>query len=302
MPSADEHPEVVSAYVQEKLVHGHLATVTADQATLLGIHTSPFGVIPKRNRPNKWRLILDLSPPYGHSVNDSIEKELATLSYVSVDEVVGQILEQGKGTVTAKMDIKQAYRNVPVHPEDRYLLGMRWEGTVYIDTTLPFGLRSAPLLFSALANALAWVMRKHGVTWVEHYIDDFITVGAPGTLSCTKNAAVMHEICQEVGLPVEPDKDEGPATSITFLGLELDSVSLEVRLPQDKLSSLRALLKSWKGRKVCRKRELLSLIGSLSHACRAIKPGRSYRRLIDPSASTRRLDMFITGSMHWTQR
>ena len=66
-------------------------------------------------------------------------------------------------------------------------------------------------------------MRKHGVAWVEHYIDDFITVGAPGTLNCTKNAAVMHEICQEVGLPVELDKDDRPATSITFLGLELDS-------------------------------------------------------------------------------
>ena len=214
-----------------------------------------------------------MSLPYGHSVNDGIEKELATLSYVSVDEVVRQILERGEGTVMAKMDIKQAYRNVPVHPEDRYLLGMRWEGTLCVDTTLPFGLRSAPLIFSALAAALALVMRKHGVTWVEHYIDDFITVGVPGTLSCTKNAAVMHEICQEVGLLVELDKDKGPATSITFLGLELDSVSLEVRLPQDKLSSLRALLKSRKRRKACRKHELLSLIGSLSHACRAIKPG-----------------------------
>ncbi len=108
---------------------------------------------------------------------------------------------------------------------------MRWEGTVYVDTNLPFGLRSAPLTFSALADALALVMRKHGVTLVEHYIDD-MTVVAPGTLSCTKNATVMNEIFQEVGLPVEPDKDEGPATSITsitFLGLELDSVSLDPR-------------------------------------------------------------------------
>ena len=47
------------------------------------------------------------------------------------------------------MDVSQAYRNVPVHPADRYLLGMEWEGRVYVDGTLPFGLRSVPLLFTA---------------------------------------------------------------------------------------------------------------------------------------------------------
>ena len=47
------------------------------------------------------------------------------------------------------MDIQQAYRMVPVHPDDRALLGMRWEGGVYIDTRLPFGLRSAPIMFTS---------------------------------------------------------------------------------------------------------------------------------------------------------
>lgn len=50
----------------------------------------------------------------------------------------------------AKMDIKQAYRIVPVHPEDRRLLGMQWQDKVYVDKVLPFGLRSAPLIFSAV--------------------------------------------------------------------------------------------------------------------------------------------------------
>ena len=80
-------------------------------------------------------------------------------------------------------------------------------------------------------------------------------------------------------MPVEPAKDEGPATTISFLGLELDP---EVRLLQDKLKRLRALLGSWRGRKACRKRDLLSLIGLLTRACRAVRPGRCYAgRLID---------------------
>ena len=63
-----------------------------------------------------------------------------------------------------------------------------------------------------------------------------------------------------------------------------------VRLPEEKLKELRATLQSWRGMKSCRKRELLSIIGSLSHACKAIRAGRSYlRRLIDLSTTVNRL-------------
>ena len=53
----------------------------------------------------------------------------------------------------AKFDLKSAYRNVPVHPDDRGLLGMLWDDQLYVDSTLPFGLRSAPKIFNALADA-----------------------------------------------------------------------------------------------------------------------------------------------------
>ena len=80
-----------------------------------GIQCSPFGVIPQKNRDNKWCLILDLSSPYGHSVNEGVRKDLETLSYISVDDVMAEILQRGRGTLLAKIDIKQAYRSVPVH-------------------------------------------------------------------------------------------------------------------------------------------------------------------------------------------
>ncbi len=294
MTSRDEHPEVVAAYLEAEVAHGRLVPLEVGQADALGIHTSPFGVIPKKGKPNRWRLILDLSSPHGHSVNDGISKDLSSFCYVSVDRVVNRVLELGKASWLAKMDVKQAYRNIAVHPADRYLLGMKWEGRTYVDATLPFGLRSAPLIFSAVADMLAWFMQVQGASWLAHYVDDFITVGAPQSMECGRNVEVMHAVCEEVGMPVEPEKDEGPATTITFLGLEIDSIALEVRLPQEKLQSLKALLGSWRGRKACRKRDLLSLIGSLTHACRAVRPGRSYlRRLIDLSTMAKRLDQFV---------
>ena len=92
MPSADEHPEIVSKYLEGELRYGRLAELDEGIAKAVGVHISLFGVIPKKSRPNKWRLILDLSSPGGNSINDGISKELASLSYVSVDEVVVRVL------------------------------------------------------------------------------------------------------------------------------------------------------------------------------------------------------------------
>lgn len=103
---------------------------------------------------------------------------------MSIDDVVTAVLSMGKGTMLAKMDVKQAFRNIPVHPADRGLLGMHWNGRVFLDKVLPFGLRSAPLLFSAVADALAWIMRQRGAGWLDHYIDDFVTAGAPNSDEC----------------------------------------------------------------------------------------------------------------------
>ena len=64
------------------------------------------------------------------------------------------------GTLIGKFDIESVYRIVPVHPADRLLLGMSWKGQVYIDIVLPFGLRSAPLIFTAVADAVQWIDRQ----------------------------------------------------------------------------------------------------------------------------------------------
>ncbi len=294
MQSATEHREVVTKYLTAEIEAGRVVLEgTTSQAEALDVHCSPFGVIPKKSKPGKFRLILNLSAPEGASVNDGISKELATLSYVSLDQVADTAARLGRGSLLAKMDIKQAYRQVSVHPQDRRLLGMLWEDKVYVDTTLPFGLRSAPLVFTAVADAAQWVMKKQGISQVFHYVDDFITLGASAT-ECSRNNTIMHEVCSMLGLPAEPEKDEGPATSLTFLGIVIDTVAMELRLPQEKLSRMLAELAGWRGRKACKKRDLLSLIGVLSHACKVVRAGRTFtRRLIDLSMSVKKPEHFI---------
>ena len=79
------------------------------------------------------------------------------LHYPSIGVAIERTLQVGPAILLSKLDIKDAYRIVPVHPDDWPLLGMRWKGQYYVDTTLSFGFRSAPKLFTALADALVWV-------------------------------------------------------------------------------------------------------------------------------------------------
>ena len=104
----------------------------------------------------------------------------------------------------------------------------------------------------------------------------------------------MHSICEKAGLPVEPHKSEGLATSLVFLGIEIDSVAGILRLPEEKLHTIKTTLALWCERKACRKRELLSLIGILAHASKVVQVSRIFlHRLIDLSTQGSHLDHFI---------
>ena len=134
------------------------------------------------------------------------------MSYVSIDQVVDCILNFESGALMAKIDIKQAYRNIPVHPDDRHLLAMQWRNEVLIDKVLPFGLRSAPLIFSAVADALQLIIERKGAQPLFHYLDDYITIGPPESGHCQMNLDTIKSVCADTGVPSEEGKCEGPTT------------------------------------------------------------------------------------------
>ena len=119
-------------------------------------HINRFGAIPKGHNTVKWRLITDLSYLPGKSINDGIDPDLCSLSYISVEQVANIAAGLAKGALLAKGDIESAYRLIPVHPSDCPLLAMEWEGYLYIDPMLLFGLHSAPKLFNTVGDALEW--------------------------------------------------------------------------------------------------------------------------------------------------
>ena len=278
LPSVRMHPGLIAEHVRTEQEAGRLLGPVPEP--LAGLcQTSPIGLIPKPHQPGKWRLIVDLSSPSEESVNDAIPRELCHLQYASVLDAAALVRHLGKGTILAKIDLHQAYRIIPVHPDE---LGVRWQGQTYIDTALPFGLRSAPKVFSAWADALAWVLADAGVTWQLHYLDDFLFLGHPGTRECEKALSQAIDTLNQLGVPLAAHKTEGPATSLTFLGIQIDSATMSLSLAPDKLARILHLVLSWRSRQTATKRQMQSLIGHLSHAAFVVAPGRAFlRRMID---------------------
>jgi len=175
----------VEKYLAEEITAGRVAG-PFQKSSVPQAHVSQFGIIPKNHQPNKWRLIVDLSYPDDGSVNGGIPRELCSLQYITVDSAIDQIRQMGFGTLLAKIhvDIKSAFRLLPVHPADRHLSSMRWDKHIFIDTYLPFGLRSAPKLFNILVELLSWILEQQHVSPVLHYLDNFLTMGPHESSRC----------------------------------------------------------------------------------------------------------------------
>ena len=114
----------MDAYLANECIMGRVLG-PFPQPPLGTLHVNRFGVIPKMAQPGKWRLIVDLSFPMEASVNDGIPSDCCSLRYPSINLAIQQILRVGQDAQLSKLDIKDAYRRVPVHPDDWPLLGMQ---------------------------------------------------------------------------------------------------------------------------------------------------------------------------------
>ena len=113
-------------------------------------------------------------------------------------------------------------------------------------------------------------------------IDDFHTLGPPNSPLCQNNVNTCVQLLSEWGIPLHPDKLEGPSTCLMVLGIELDSMRLQARLPQDKFDRIAALLESWSLKQHCPRKELESVISHLQHGCKVIPQGLTFlRRMIN---------------------
>ena len=87
-----------------------------------------------------------------------------------------------------KFDVESAYRIIPIHLNDPYLLGMQWQANYFVDMALFFSFRSAPYISSSVSDLVEWVLKKqYDVSFLLHYLDDFHTLGPPTFQICQRN-------------------------------------------------------------------------------------------------------------------
>ncbi len=293
LASASQHAKVVNDALSKEVAENRMAG-PYPTPPYSNLRCSGVGVVPKKD--GGWRLINHLSAPSDNSINDFINPEDFSLQYTTVDDAIKLCHLCGKGALMAKVDLKNAFRICPVRKEDWHLLGICWRNLYYVDKCLPFGLRSAPYLFNMVANALEWILKHYfNLSHLFHYLDDFFFVAPALSPDCLNALLDMLLLCEAVRAPVKPEKVQGPATTLTILGIELDTVLKQARLPPEKLTALLeelsrfSSLYSCQGR--CTKRQLLSLIGKLAFACKVIPAGRIFlRRLLDTAHSVEGLE------------
>ena len=247
---------------------------------------SPIGAVPKAVHGREWRptdvrVIHHLSHPFG---GDSINNQSVDIPCClgSVDAAANSIRRLGKNCWLTKIDIKAAYKLVPVRFEDWSLLGFKWRGNFFYERTLPFGLKSSCRQWELYSTAMHdFLLTLVGVEEVDHYVDDFFLADQLES-DAIEHLRMTIGLFDRLGIPIAHDKTISPTRRLTYLGVELDSATLTMRLSESKLIQLRQLLQDWNGKQSANQTELQSLCGKLNWACAVIRPGRSFlRRIID---------------------
>ena len=243
---------------------------------------SPLGIREKKT-PGEYRVIHNLSYPYDEtSVNATIPRDCATVQYATISDAIRYINFHGHGCFLAKTDIKSAFRLLPIHPDDRHLLGLKWNGLYYFDNCLPMGCASSCKLFELFSTSLEWIVlqRLNNVS-VIHVLDDFLFI-APTRDLCEVALSIFLKICEDIGVPIAEEKTMGPSQVLPFVGIELDTIEMVARLPDDKIVKFNNLIEEVLSSKSIKLHQLQSLCGMLNFASGIITPARAFnRRLYD---------------------
>lgn len=145
----------------------------------------------------------------------------------------------GHEALVARLDIKNAFRLLPVHKSDFQLLGYRIQGKIFVDKGLPFGCFISCTKFEKFSTFLEWALKQQVKSNdVVHYLDDFLVAGRKGTQDCANLMSILSFICLELGVPLAHEKTLGPTTSLVYLGLEIDTINMSIRIPVEKLQQI----------------------------------------------------------------
>lgn len=239
------------------------------------LQISPVMTVEKKEK-GKFRMIHNLSAPYGRSVNDAIPGDVKSVSYCRLTDVVDLILRTGGGHFMSKTDIKDAFRICPIHRDDWKWLGMKVGNSYLVDTVLPMGCGSSCAVFQTLTRAICWMAeREMPGLQIFGYLDDFLLC-SKDFQSAERHLSAFKDLCVQLGVPLAGDKTEGPSRQMVFLGIGIDTVRCELYLHEERRESAIKKLRAFVRKRSAMRKEWQSLVGTLSFLSSVVLPGKAF--------------------------
>ncbi|XP_052062798.1 uncharacterized protein LOC127702580 isoform X1 [Mytilus californianus] len=278
--SAKTKPDIVRQKIQNE-INANRFVGPFDSKPFTEMQLSPLGLAEKK-MPGTYRMIHHLSFPEGSSINDNIPQDKCSVQYASIQDAIELIKSVGRKSFCAKTDISSAFRIINIKESQYKLFGFMWEGKYYYDKNLQMGCSSSCQIFENFSTAIEWIAKnKVLIPNIVHILDDFMIVDKTED-GCKKKLERFLAICKDMGIPISKEKTFQPSKVMSFVGYEIDTRLMEVRLPIDKLDKCHNLLTVVLQKEKITLRELQSIIGTLNFACAVVIPGRAFlRRLID---------------------
>ena len=281
--SFHNHP---SAVKNSSYLYTYIAKELSYQSVFGPFHCNPFNAdcvispllcVPKRDSV-EIRVIHDLSFPEGLSLNDGISSDyylelFCKLRLPGIDRLVEFVNAKGRGCHVFKKDLRRAYRQIPIDPQDYPLLGLYIDGSLYFHTALPSGLRSATMIGQRTTKSVAYILNTDGIS-VDVYINDFY--GAESTDSSDLSFQRMNSLFAKLGLMDAPEKDSPPSHEMLCLGIWINTSDMTLSVPAYRVEELQLELNAWLTKCSFTKRELQQLLGKLSFVSTCVRPGRAF--------------------------
>lgn len=266
--------------IRHELDNGHYRIVH-EKPTII----SALGAIPKKDS-EKVRIIHDCSRPAGSSLNDAASTN--HFQYQSIQDAIDLITPN---CYMAKIDLAFAYRAVKVHPSNFKATGLKWKFkgdnhyTFMVDQRLPFGGSKCPEIFNRITQSVRAIMKKKGFSAIVVYLDDFIVI-ARSYEECRVALETLLKLLRELGFAINYKKIEGPTQTLVFLGINLDSKSMTISVPMEKIADIKISLRQFMSVKKVTKRQIQSLAGKLNFLTQCIYGGRFHMRRLFDRANT----------------
>ena len=171
------------------------------------------------------------------------------------------------GGFMIKIDLQDAYMSVPVAPKSRSLLVFMFDGKIYRFKGMPFGLNSAPRIFTKLIKQILRLLRAQGMLLIIH-LDDILLI-APTADLCLAQGKFLMKLLQDLGFLVNINKSVlTPTQRIIFLGFLIDSVNMTISLPEEKQLAIIQKANSLLAQNLVSIRNLCQFVGM----CSATRP------------------------------